>query len=41
LAHRLEVYSPKCVEEEFCELRLYGILGSSYPALCIAPVQHL
>jgi hypothetical protein len=22
-------YSPKCVEGEFCELRLYGILGSS------------
>jgi hypothetical protein len=21
--------SPKCVKEEFCELRLYGILGSS------------
>src|SRR5215204_3313289 len=25
-------YSPKCVEEEFCELRLLGILGSSLPA---------
>jgi hypothetical protein len=22
-------YSPECVEEEFCELRLLGILGSS------------
>jgi hypothetical protein len=21
-------YSPECVEEEFCELRLYGVLGS-------------
>src|SRR5215210_3374979 len=28
-------YSPKCVEEEFCELRLYGVLGSSLTArLC-------
>jgi hypothetical protein len=24
-------YSPKLVEEEFCELRLLGLLGSSYP----------
>src|SRR3712207_5816836 len=23
------LYSPKCVEEEFCELRLEGFLGSS------------
>jgi hypothetical protein len=23
------LYSPKCVEREFCELRLLGILGSS------------
>jgi hypothetical protein len=23
------VYSPECVEEEFCELRLHGVLGSS------------
>jgi hypothetical protein len=22
-------YSPKCVEEEFCEVRLEGVLGSS------------
>jgi hypothetical protein len=22
-------YSPECVEEEFCELRLYGVLRSS------------
>jgi hypothetical protein len=22
-------YSPECVEEKFCELRLLGILGSS------------
>ena len=21
-------YSPKCLEEEFCELPLYGVLGS-------------
>jgi hypothetical protein len=25
------LYSPKCVEEEFCELRVYGVLGSSLP----------
>jgi hypothetical protein len=25
-------YSPKCLVEEFCELRLYGVLGSSLPA---------
>ena len=24
IQHRLEAYSPKCPEEEFCELRLYG-----------------
>jgi hypothetical protein len=23
------VYSLKCLEEEFCELRFYGVLGSS------------
>jgi hypothetical protein len=23
------LYAPKFVEEEFCELRLYGVLGSS------------
>src|SRR5918992_3444191 len=28
-AHLAEVYSPKCLEEEFCKLRLYGVLGSS------------
>jgi hypothetical protein len=22
-------YSPECVEDEFCELRLYGVLRSS------------
>src|ERR671912_2981350 len=27
------LYSPKCVEGEFCELRLYGVLGSS----CVRP----
>jgi hypothetical protein len=26
-------YSPKCVEGEFCELRLYGVLRSSHKAL--------
>jgi hypothetical protein len=25
-------YSPECVEEEFCELRLYGVLRSSRKA---------
>jgi hypothetical protein len=30
-------YSPKCLEEVFCELRLYGVLGSCIaPALCRA-----
>ena len=24
-------YSPKCVEMEFCELRVYGVLRSSQP----------
>src|ERR671916_825279 len=33
-------YSPECVEGEFCELRMYGVLESSYMALCIAPVRH-
>ena len=28
-------YSPKCVEDEFCELRLYRILGS-----CASPCSH-
>src|SRR5215203_2262435 len=28
-AHRLEAYSTKCLEGEFCELRLTGVLGSS------------
>src|SRR5829696_9597789 len=26
------IYSPKCVEEEFCELRRHGVLRSSLPA---------
>jgi hypothetical protein len=26
-------YSPECVEGEFCELRLLGILGSSPPEI--------
>jgi hypothetical protein len=34
----LSTYSPKCLEGIFSELRQYGILGSSHPALCIAPV---
>jgi hypothetical protein len=25
-------YSPKCLEDEFCELRLYGVLRSSLRA---------
>ncbi len=29
--HPKKPYSPECVEEEFCELRLYRILGSSLP----------
>jgi hypothetical protein len=28
-----EAYSPKCVEGEFCELRLYGVLRSSRTSL--------
>jgi hypothetical protein len=27
------------VEEEFYELRVPGVLGSSYPVSCIAPVR--
>src|SRR5215212_8378733 len=26
------LYSPECVEGEFCELRVYGVLRSSLPA---------
>ncbi len=26
-----KAYSPKCLEEGFCELRLYRVLGSSRP----------
>src|SRR5215218_1816402 len=33
-------YSPTFVEEEFSEVRLLGILGSSYPGCCIAPSRH-
>src|SRR5215212_717522 len=27
-AYLTKAYAPKCLEEEFCELRLYGVLGS-------------
>jgi hypothetical protein len=27
--HPKKGYSPECVEEEFCELRVDGVLGSS------------
>jgi hypothetical protein len=27
--HLRKGYSPKCLEEEFCELRLDGVLGNS------------
>jgi hypothetical protein len=30
-AHLTKGYSPKWVEQEFCELRVYRILGSSLP----------
>src|SRR5829696_4443047 len=33
-AHRSEAYSPECVEEEFCELRRDGVLGSSALPWC-------
>src|SRR5215204_7643576 len=29
IVSRTVSYSPECVEVEFCELRLYGVLGSS------------
>src|SRR5829696_9893135 len=44
----LKRYSPECVEGEFCEVRLYGVLGSSWvrgrstpsgPALCLGGAQ--
>src|SRR5829696_1773385 len=28
-AYLTKAYAPKCLEEEFCKLRLYGVLGSS------------
>ena len=37
------LYSAKCLEEEFCELRLYGVLGSSPHAqglLAFQPVLY-
>ena len=30
----LASYSPQCVEYEFCELRMYGVLGSSVLPWC-------
>src|SRR5215212_1569315 len=33
-----QAYSPKCVELEFCELRLLGILGSSSWIFCFVTV---
>jgi hypothetical protein len=33
-------YALECVELEFCELRLLGILRSSPPALCIRPLIY-
>src|SRR5215210_4800592 len=32
LAHRSKPYSPKCLEEGFCEIRVDGVLGSSHGA---------
>jgi hypothetical protein len=29
LAHRAETYSPKCLEGEFCELRIAEFFGST------------
>src|SRR5919106_29274 len=34
------LYSPKCVEYKFCELRLLVILGTSYPQSCIASPRY-
>jgi hypothetical protein len=31
----------KCLEVEFYELRLYGVLGRAHPGSCIAPVQRV
>src|SRR5829696_5249056 len=39
--HASKVYSPECVEGEFCELRVLQILGRSHAASYIAPAQHL
>src|SRR5215204_7001132 len=36
IVSRTVSYSPECVEVEFCELRLYGVLGSS--RVCSAPL---
>src|ERR671916_1630929 len=35
-----QAYSPHLAEGEFCELCLTEILGSSPPALCIAPILY-
>jgi hypothetical protein len=31
LAHRRKGYSPECLEVEFSEVRIHGVLGSSSP----------
>src|ERR687898_3327615 len=36
-----EAYSPECVEGEFCELRLYGVLRSSLAESSSQPQQTL
>src|SRR5215208_5069592 len=36
-AYLTKAYAPKCLEEEFCELRLYGVLGSSLAGCWIKP----
>ncbi len=33
-------YSPECVEEDFCELRPYRVLGRSHMRSC-ATILHL
>src|SRR5215212_4890156 len=38
--HGREAHSPECVEGEFCELRLYGVLRSSIEDLHPFSFQH-